>query len=201
MFGYDLPRLHAAVNDLPAALLLAAVLFDLVGWAMKRESLLWAGIWTLWAGVIGGWAAVIIGELAEDTIEHGEAIHELMQTHEKLALATMSVFTAVLVYKLWRRFQLRGGEDKVLKLVSIVGLVLLVRTGMEGGEMVFDHAAGIPTAKLQAEVVNRAEGHEHEAGEADHHHDEGDAAVDTSAPPPESTQAHVDPPGTPPHTH
>jgi uncharacterized membrane protein len=55
MFGYDLPRWHAAVNDLPAALLIAAVLFDLVGWATKRESLVWAGIWTLRAGVIGGW--------------------------------------------------------------------------------------------------------------------------------------------------
>ena len=202
MFGYDLPRLHAAVNDLPAALLLAAVLFDLVGWAMKRESLLWAAIWTLWAGVIGGWAAVILGELAEDRIEHGEAIHELMKVHEKLAIATMSVFTAILVYKLWRRFQLRRGEDRLLKLLSIVGLVLLVRTGMEGGEMVFDHAAGIPTARLQAEIVNRAEGHEHEAGEADHHHDEaGEAPGGTVTPAPDSTPGHVDPPGTPPHSH
>ena len=29
MLGYDWPRLHAALNDLPAALLLVAVLFDL----------------------------------------------------------------------------------------------------------------------------------------------------------------------------
>ncbi|HMA40120.1 MAG TPA: DUF2231 domain-containing protein, partial [Gemmatimonadales bacterium] len=82
MFGYDLPRLHAAVNDLPAALLLAAVLFDLMGWILKRDSLVWAGIWTLWAGVVGGWAAVILGELAEEKIDHGEAIHEIMTTHE-----------------------------------------------------------------------------------------------------------------------
>ena len=31
MLGYDWPRLHAALNDLPAALLLVAVLFDLAG--------------------------------------------------------------------------------------------------------------------------------------------------------------------------
>lgn len=197
MFGYDIPRLHAAVNDLPAALLLVAVLFDLAGWAMKRESLVWAGIWTLWAGVIGGWAAVILGELAEDRIQHGEAIHELMQTHEKLALATMILFTLVLAWKLWRRFLLRGAEDKVLKLLSVVGVALLVATGTEGGKLVFDHAAGTPTARLQAEIVNRAEGHEHEAGEADHHHDEtaDSATADSSVP------SHIDPPGTPPHRH
>ena len=126
MFGYDLPRLHAAVNDLPAALLLAAVLFDLIGWAMKRESLVWAGIWTLWAGVIGGWAAVILGLMAEDKIDHGEAIHDLMEAHQTWGIVTMVVFTVVLAWKLWRRFQLRGGEDKLLKLVSLVALSVQV---------------------------------------------------------------------------
>jgi len=79
MLGYDAPRWHAVLNDLPAALLLVAVLFDLAAAATKRESLAWAAIWTLWAGVIGGWAAVIAGELAADAIEHGDAIHEIMR--------------------------------------------------------------------------------------------------------------------------
>jgi len=179
MFGYDLPRLHAAVNDLPVALLIAAVLFDVIGWAMKRESLVWAGIWTLWAGVIGGWAAVIVGRLAEDKIDHGEAIHDLMKTHENLAIATMIVFTVVLAWKLWRRFQLRRGEDALLKLVSVVGIVLLVRTGIIGGTLMFDHAAGIPTAKLQAEVENREAGQRHETGAMDGHSHE---AADSAAP-------------------
>jgi uncharacterized membrane protein len=196
MFGYDLPRLHAAVNDLPAALLLAAVLFDLMGWLLKRDSLVWAGIWTLWAGVVGGWAAVILGELAEEKIDHGEAIHEIMGTHEKLALVTMGLFTVVLAWKLWRRFQLRAIEARLLSVLSGVGLVFLLATAMEGGELVFDHAAGIPTAKLQAEIENREGGHQHQPGEAhDHDHDAAEAAHD-SAPAP-----HVDPPGTPPHKH
>jgi uncharacterized membrane protein len=36
MFGYDWPRLHAALNDLPAALLVVAVLFDLAA-ALARH--------------------------------------------------------------------------------------------------------------------------------------------------------------------
>jgi uncharacterized membrane protein len=194
MFGYDLPRLHAAVNDLPAALLLAAVLFDLMGWVLKRDSLVWAGIWTLWAGVVGGWAAVILGELAEEKIEHGEAIHEIMGTHEKLALITMSLFTVVLAWKLWRRFQLRPLEARLLSLLAGVGFVFLLATGVEGGKLVFDHAAGIPTAKLQAEIQNREAGHQHAPGEADDH-DAAEPTHDSAA------STHVDPPGTPPHKH
>ena len=197
MFGYDLPRWHAVVNDLPAALLVAAVLFDLVGWAMKRESLVWTGIWTLWAGVIGGWAAVILGLLAEKKLDHGEAIHDLMQTHQTLAIASMIVFTLVLAWKLWRRFQLRQGEDVLLKVVSAVGIVLLVRTGAVGGTLMFDHAAGMPTAKIQAEIENRVGGHVHAPGTMDHVDQPADStALRDSTPPP-----HVDPAGTPPHKH
>ena len=94
MFGYDWPRFHAAVNDLPAALLFVTVLFDFAGWFTKRESLKAAALWTLWAGVIGGWIAVIAGLQAEDVIEHGEAIHELMETHETLALTTLAAVPA-----------------------------------------------------------------------------------------------------------
>src|SRR2546429_317243 len=61
MLGYVWPRFHAAVNDLPAALLFVTVLFDLGAWVTKRDSLKSAAVWTLWAGVIGGWVAVLAG--------------------------------------------------------------------------------------------------------------------------------------------
>jgi len=31
--------------------------------------------------------------------------------------------------------------------------------------MMFEHAAGVPTKTLQAEILDRAAGHDHEAGE------------------------------------
>ena len=166
LFGYDMPRLHAALNDLPAALFVVTVLFDLGAWLTKRESLRAAALWTLWAGVIGGWAAVIAGELASDIIEHGDAIHDLMETHETLALTTMGVFTVVLAYKLWRRARLSPVEEYVLRGLSVVGLVLVVVTGTYGGRLVFEHAAGVDTTTMKAEIVDRQKGHHHEDGEA-----------------------------------
>ena len=170
MFGYDWPRFHAAVNDLPAALLLVTVLFDLGAWLTKRESLKAAALWTLWAGVIGGWVAVIAGLQAEDVIQHGEAIHELMETHETLALTTMSIFTVVLAWKLFRRARLTPPEELGLRLLGVAGLVTVVWTGAIGGKLVFEHSAGVPTQMMKAEIENRAKGHQHEAGEGEEHH-------------------------------
>ena len=191
MFGYDAARWHAVLNDLPAALLLVAVLFDLAAAATKRESLMWAAIWTLWAGVVGGWAAVVAGKLASRAIEHGEAIHEIMEKHENMALMTMGVFTIVLVWRLARRFQMPTQELALTRALSIVGILGLVWTGVLGGRLVFDHAAGIPSKTLQAEIENREEGHHHEAGEE---HEQG-APADTAK------ATHTHPPGTPPHSH
>src|SRR5256714_5801700 len=165
MLGHDPPRWHAFLNDPPAALLLTAVLFDLAAGFLKRESLMWAGIWTLWAGVIGGWAAVVAGKLASDTIEHGEAIHEIMEKHENMALLTMALFTVVLAWRLIRRFQMPAQELAFTRMLSIVGLLGLVWTAVLGGRLVFQHAAGIPSRILQAEIENREAGHEHQPGE------------------------------------
>ncbi len=197
MYGYDAARWHAVLNDLPAALLSVAVLFDFAAAWTKRESLQWAAIWTLWAGVIGGWAAVIAGLLASNRIEHGEAIHEIMEKHENMALMTMGVFTVVLGWRMIRRFQMPTQELALTRMLSVVGLLGLVWTGVLGGELVFDHAAGIPSAKLQAEIENREEGHRHEPGE-EHEHD---APAAPSADTVKAATPHTHPAGTAPHSH
>jgi hypothetical protein len=78
-----------------------------------------------------------------------------------------------------------------------------------GGRLVFDHAAGIPTRVLTAEAGERAKGHEHAPGEG---HDDGhshaparplatDSGADTGGAGAPGGSDHVDPPGTPPHSH
>ena len=192
ILGYDWPRLHAALNDLPAALLTVGVLFELAAWAFKRESLKWAAIWTLWAGVLGGWLAVIAGEQAADVIEHGEGIHELMEKHETLGLATMILFTVLLAWRLWRRFRTSAAEEWVLRALSIVGLVLVTWTGVIGGKMAFEHAAGVPMRTMQLEMMDRRAEHQHEPGEAPDSTEHPSAGRDTS---------HQHAPGTPSQSH
>jgi uncharacterized membrane protein len=182
MLGYDAPRWHAVLNDFPVALLIAAVFFDFGSAIWKRESLKWAGIWTLWAGVIGGWVAVVAGELAEDAIEHGEAIHELMEQHERLAIVTMSIFTVILVWKMYRRFALPRVEELATRVLSLVAVAGVIYTGVIGGKMMFEHAAGVPAKVMQAEILDRAAGHEHMDGDEDEEH-EHSAPADTSKTP------------------
>ena len=212
MFGYDWPRLHAALNDLPAALLLVAVLFELAGLALRRPALRVAGFWTLMAGAIGGVLAVLSGLQAEEHLAHGEAVHRVMETHERLGLVTLGIFAVVAIWRLLRESRMAGTERALVLALSIAGTGTLIATASYGGRLVFDHAAGIPTPVLEEELHERAEGHHHHGGEGeaadDHDHDAPATSADSAGTAPADAgtdtamtdgHTHTHAPGTPPH--
>ena len=214
--GYDAPRLHAVINDFPPALLVVGVFFELAYLFTKRESLRNAAYWSLIVGALTTGLAIFSGLRAEDAIQHGEAIHEIMETHERFAWITAGFFGVVALWRLLRETKMGRGERWAAALVGVVGLGFLVATGREGGEMVFDHAAGMNTAAMEAEIKNRAAGHQHEEGEEDADHEHADSVADehqhmdsTGAMPATADSAadtttaaaptHTHAPGTPPH--
>ncbi len=203
MFGYDWPRLHAALNDLPTALLVTAALFELLALATRREALRQVSFWTLIVGALGGAAAVISGLQAEEHLAHGDAVHRVMETHELLAFVTLGIFGVLALWRLLRERRMGAGERALALAATLAGAGVLIATAVYGGRLVFDHAGGIPTDVLTDEIRSRAEGHEHATGEE--HGDDGDshdaAPVPAGTTEGEGAGRHVDPPGTPPHSH
>jgi uncharacterized membrane protein len=215
MLGYDWPRVHALVVSFPVALLTMAVLFECASLALKKDGLRRTGFALLLVGVAAAGVAVLVGLQAEDAIDHGNAIHRLMEEHETLAFYTLGVFAVVALWRLVREARMATGERIAAFVLSLAGLALLADTGHHGGKMVFEHAAGVPNATLRAELQDRGEGHVHgpgeHAGQHDAHddadHDAGDHDHDAAAPadssaastPTADPPSHTHAPGTPPH--
>lgn len=161
VFGYDAPRIHAALNDLPPALLPISVLFDLLGIFFKRESLKAAAFWTLVVGVLGTGAAIVSGLVAEDAVQHSEQAHAIMETHETLALIVAGIFALLAVWRIARRGVWSEKEQPIALTAGVIGVAILVYAASLGGKLVFDHGLGIKTDRLPAIVTERV-GHQHD---------------------------------------
>jgi uncharacterized membrane protein len=196
MLGYDWPRLHALLNDLPIALLVTAAFFDLMALATRRVLFRQISFSLLMVGAVGGAAAVLSGLQAEEHIDHGDAVHRVMETHEQFALISLGVFGGLALWRLFRERRMGPGERTATVIASLAGVGVLFATGLYGGRLVFEHAAGIPSKVLQEELHERTEGHQHGEGAA---HEPG--LPEAQAGPADSVPAHVDPPGSKPHSH
>jgi uncharacterized membrane protein len=170
MFGYDWPRLHALLTALPVTLLSLAIVLELISVLFKRDSLRRTGLLLLVIGTLGAAAAVGAGLQAEGKIDHGPALHEVMEEHEQLALITLGIFAVLTLWRLARDRKMGAGERAAALVVGLVGVAFLANTGQHGGKLVFEHAAGVPNETLKAELTNRLEGHQHEGAEGDHTH-------------------------------
>jgi hypothetical protein len=162
-------------------------------------------------GALGAVAAVVSGLQAEEHIAHGEAVHRIMETHETLALMTAGIFGVLALWRIFRERRMSPAERALALALGLGGAGVLTATGVYGGKLVFEHAAGVPTDVLQDEITQRAAGHHHGAGEehGEEEHEHGEEAHDHPAVAADSIMSadstppagHVDPPGTPPHSH
>lgn len=216
MFGYDWPRLHASLNDLPAALIVAGALIALIDQFMRRDSLRAAGYWMIVLGWVGTIGAVIAGLRAEGVVAHGGDVHEAFLRHRTLGLITLGTVTAVALWRVAREKKMRPGEQSLVMGLTLAAAGLVISTSQIGGDLVYNHALGIETPVLHQAIDSRAAGHEHADG-ASHTHDDAaphehpadsggadsaaaagvDSAATTSAP----AADHEHAPGAPAHEH
>jgi uncharacterized membrane protein len=181
MFFNTAAEWHAALNDLPPTLFVASVGFDLLGSATRRDSLKSAGLWTLIGGVLGAVAAVVSGLIAEDSIQHSEVVHAIMERHETWAISVSIAFALLAVWRIWRRGTLDPRERPAYLVAASLAAIGIIYTAHLGGVMVFRHGAGVPSTVMEQELRGRAEGHHHEAGEEHgegHEHAGPDSGVD-----------------------
>lgn len=191
---------HSAINDLPIALLLMSVAFDISGSWTKRESLKAAGFWCLVVGAAGALLTLISGLRAEASIEHGGAVHMVMERHKTMAIAVTVMFSALAAWRIWRRGRMGTQERPTYLAAVVMSALILFWTAHLGGTIVFRHGGGIPTDVLEAAMADREAGHTHAPGEE---HDDSDASAPADSMAADTTAAtdHVDPPGTPEHEH
>lgn len=143
----DIPlHLHPMLVHFPIALLITSVLFDAVGTAFKRDGLREGALWLLVLGFLGGIGSVVSGVMVEEIAEKAGIAEALIERHETWAFVTMGIFGLLLVGRLFLRNQFARATMTAYFVVAAIGLGTLSVTGYFGGNLVYEHGAGVRQA-------------------------------------------------------
>jgi uncharacterized membrane protein len=144
------------VIHFPVVALLAAVALDGLDAISRTPHWRTTATFLWWVGLLGAGAAIITGLLAFDRVEHSEAAHTVMTLHRNLALSVVGLLATTAVWR-WRRPGSPGAA-----LLGVLGAGGLLGVGYLGGELVFRHAIGLPTATVEQIMMERG-GHAHDS--------------------------------------
>ena len=159
-------NLHPMFVHYPLVLLPLALVFQT--WAVlgRREDAGRVARWLLWIGAVGALAAAGTGLLAEGSVEHPEAAHEVIELHETLMLTTAGLAAGLAVLAAI----FRKKSQRLIQTVLLVGLlatnIVLVIGADRGAQLVYEFAVGVkpqpaPAPAQGAPAQNPPE-HKHE---------------------------------------
>jgi uncharacterized membrane protein len=133
-------HIHPLLTDFPAAFLPISVVLNLLTrrWPNLRQPA-WI---TMIIGTAGAILAAITGDATAEMLADPQ--RALVQPHQIFAILTTLFFLGLTIWQ-WRAK--RKNKDVMnstaFKVLSVIGMLLLIITGMYGGSLVFDHGVGV----------------------------------------------------------
>ncbi len=133
---------HPLFVHFPIALILSALLLDLLGLICHRPGLHRVALWNLSLGTLGAGAAVLTGLQAEEMAKHSFEIWKVLELHERLGIATLILGVIVVGGRWWMRNQL-STPARLLMTLGTLTMACTVGTGAYlGGRLVYEFGVG-----------------------------------------------------------
>lgn len=133
---------HPRVVHFPIALLLTAVLLELAAGAFRREGVRRVALWNLALGTLGAGAAVLTGWQAAEIARHSFEIHQVIELHRRVGLATLVLATLVTGWRVWVRDRLSAMGRRVVTLLMLAMVATLIYGAHLGGRLVYEFGVG-----------------------------------------------------------
>jgi len=134
-------NIHPMFVHFPLALLSVGLLFDVLGYFLKKQSLSHAGWWCFALGVISAIVTVFTGIQAEHTVSVSGEAHEILEQHEHFQTYSTIVFVGLLI---WRSIT-RGAIPRLAIayfIVTAIAVAAILYGSHYGGRLVYEYGVG-----------------------------------------------------------
>lgn len=159
MSWLPMESVHPLVVHFPIALLLTAVVLDVLALILKRPPLHRVGLWNLTLGTLGAGMAVWTGYRAAGIATHTFEIHQVMELHRRLGIATLVLAGLVVAWRLWKRDDLGSQARLLMFLVLLVMIGTLAYGAHLGGRLVYEFGVGGPFGHSDASSTHEPHPH------------------------------------------
>jgi uncharacterized membrane protein len=138
-----LENIHPLFVHYPIAFFTAFFLFDFFGVVAKKEKWRYVASCLLYVGTIAAAVTVVAGLFAAESVEHGEAVHEIMERHEHIGISvlSLSLFLSAWRLKQWGLHS-KAGNTAFLCLAGFLCVLLSLGADL-GGLMVYQHGVSV----------------------------------------------------------
>jgi uncharacterized membrane protein len=149
-----LQNVHPVFVHFPLALLSAGILFDVLGYALKKTSLSNAGWWCFALGVIAAIITVFTGLQAEETVSLSKEAHEVLEHHEHFQIYSTVVLTGLLIWRSIKRGALPNPAVGYL-IITAIAVGAIVFGSHYGGQLVYQYGVGTSVQPAATKGENR----------------------------------------------
>ena len=155
-------NVHPLVVHFPIALLLSFFVVDFFGSIFRKQHWRTVASGLLYLGTISIACAVFAGFLAADSVAHDETIHAIIEQHEMLGLASLSLAVLLSLWRLLAKGILGGIVNILYLLLSALLSVFIILGADLGGLMVYKHGVSVETIKsIQTPDFQEHSHHDH----------------------------------------
>ncbi|WP_029521667.1 DUF2231 domain-containing protein [Persephonella sp. KM09-Lau-8] len=156
-------ELHPPIVHFAIALTIIGVIFELLGFALKRESLKHAAFWTFIVGVLAVWGAMISGEAAEEAVEHlieGTYAEKVFEPHEELGKILPWIFTGLGLFRIFLYVKENSKLMVIYLIAAFIGIGLIGYQGRLGGKLVYEYGIGVKPLMEKANIIHKSKNEE-----------------------------------------
>ncbi len=150
-------ELHPPIVHFAIALTIIGVIFDILGFALKKESLKYAGFWVFIIGIVAVWGAMLSGEAAEELVEkfvENTKVEEIFETHEELGKILPWIFTGLGLFRVYLYIKENSKLMIIYLILAFIGIGLIGYQGRLGGKMVYEHGVGVKPLMEKTPIVH-----------------------------------------------
>ena len=161
---------HPLLVHFPIAFLSAFFALDLVGTLANKVQWRSVAAWFLYFGTVSALFTVIAGFIAADTVAHGQNVHDIMEDHEHIGIAILSLAAVLSAWRLKGGSLIGGGANSLFLILSALLCVLMALGADLGGLMVYHYGVAVKAAQVIEGSHDHEHADEHQGDEHDHEH-------------------------------